>query len=55
MKELKEPCKSSIANNKCLGCAGLAEEDWKEPDRCPYAPTVEKSIEQIKLNLGMEK
>lgn len=51
-QELKEPCKSVIANNRCLGCVGLAEEDWIPPIKCPYLPSAEESIKQIKLNLG---
>lgn len=52
MKELKEPCKSAIANKRCLGCVGLAEKDWKEPQKCPYLPTAEDTIKTIKENLG---
>ena len=55
MRELKEPCKSAIENKKCLGCVGLAEKDWKEPQKCPYLPTAEDSIKQIKLNLGIQE
>lgn len=36
MRELKEPCKSSLKEGKCLGCTGLAEKDWVEPKQCPY-------------------
>ena len=50
--ELKEPCKSAIANNRCLGCTGLGEPDWKEPKECPYLPKAEDYIKQIKFNLG---
>jgi len=52
MRELKEPCKSAIANNRCRGCVGLAEIDWQEPQKCPYLITTHENIEQIKLNLG---
>ena len=55
MKELQEPCKSAIANNKCIGCTGLGESDWKEPKECPYIPKAIDYIKQIKLNLGVEK
>lgn len=50
--ELIENCKKAIANNRCLGCVGLAEKDWTPPIKCPYLPSAEGSIEQIKLNLG---
>ena len=55
MKELKEPCKSAIANKKCLGCAGLAEQDWKEPVKCPYITTAQDYISQIHRNLGIQE
>ena len=49
--ELIENCKRAIAENRCLGCVGLAEKDWILPKKCPYLPSAEKSIKQIKLNL----
>ena len=52
MKELKDPCKSAIKNNRCLGCTGLSELDWIEPKECPYLPKAEEYIKQIKINLG---
>lgn len=52
MRELKEPCKTAIANKRCLGCTGLGEPDWIEPKKCPYIATAEDYIKQIKLNLG---
>lgn len=55
MRELKEPCKSAIEKGKCLGCTGLGESDWKEPEECPYLPKTIDYIKQIKLNLGVEK
>ena len=53
-KELKEPCKTLIEKGQCLGCVGLAEEDWHENKDCIYArvPKAKESIEQIKINLG---
>ena len=45
MRELKEPCRSSLKEGKCLGCTGLAEKDWVEPKQCPY---IDKE-EQISL------
>nr|DAK60697.1 MAG TPA: hypothetical protein [Caudoviricetes sp.] len=54
-KELKEPCKSLIEKNICLGCTGLGEEDWKEPKKCSGIPKAEDSIRQIFLNLGVER
>ena len=55
MKELKEPCKNAIANKRCMGCVGLAELDWKEPEKCPYLPTVQESINKIWNNLGIQE
>ena len=49
--ELIERCKRAIAENRCLGCTGLAEKDWIPPKKCPYLPSAEESIKQIKLNL----
>ena len=54
-QELKEPCKSAIANNRCLGCVGLAERDWIPPIKCPYLPSAEESIARIKQNLGVQE
>ena len=56
-RELKEPCKSAIKNNKCLGCTGLAEENWREPVNCQYArtPSVQESLNQIWINLGVQE
>jgi len=55
MRELKEPCKTAIANKRCLGCTGLGEPGWQEPKRCPYLATADDYIKQIKLNLGGKK
>lgn len=54
-KELKEPCKTNIEKSICLGCVGLAEEDWKEPEKCLFTPKARDSIEQIFLNLGVDR
>ena len=35
-KKLKGICKVAIETGMCLGCAGLAENDWIEPEQCPY-------------------
>lgn len=53
--ELTENCKRAIAENRCLGCVGLAEKDWIPPKRCPYLPTAEESIARIKENLGIQE
>jgi len=52
---LKEPCKSAIEQGRCRGCVGLAEIDWEEPAKCPYLPTAQDSIRQIKINLGIQE
>ena len=54
-QELIERCKKAITEQRCLGCVGLAEKDWIPPERCPYLPSAEESIKQIKLNLGGNK
>lgn len=53
--ELTESCKRAIAENRCLGCVGLAEKDWIPPKKCPYLPSAEDSIKQIKENLGIQE
>ena len=53
--ELIENCKRAIAENRCLGCVGLAEKDWIPPKKCPYLPSAEESIAKIKENLGIQE
>lgn len=53
--ELTESCKRTIAENRCLGCVGLAENDWIPPKKCPYLPSAEDSIAKIKENLGIQE
>lgn len=36
-KELKEPCKSLIAKNKCLGCNRLEDPNFTGDKNCKYA------------------
>ncbi len=49
MEKLKGKCKKALEEGKCLGCVGLAEEDWQEPKECEYI----KEAEQLKI--GGEK
>ncbi len=35
-KELTGICERALKEGKCLGCTGLAEENWVEPKQCPY-------------------
>ena len=53
--ELTESCKRAIAENRCLGCVGLAEKDWIPPKKCPYLPSAEESINRIWNNLGVQE
>lgn len=53
--ELTENCKRAIAENRCLGCVGLAEKDWIPPKKCPYLPSAEESIAKMKENLGIQE
>lgn len=53
--ELTENCKRAIEENRCLGCVGLAEEDWIPPKKCPYLPSAEESIAKMKENLGIQE
>ena len=50
-KELQEPCKSAIEKGLCLGCVGLAEENWHENKDCIYA-RVPKAKESNNRNKG---
>ena len=36
-KELKEPCKSLIEKEKCLGCERLADPNFTGDKNCKYA------------------
>lgn len=57
MEELKGFCKYAIEQKRCLGCTGLAEDDWQEPESCIWADkkkTAEESITKIKDNLGIQ-
>ncbi len=49
-RELKEPCKSAIAENRCLGCIGLGEKDWKEPVKCKYLEEEKKYNKDWRIN-----
>lgn len=55
MKPLPEKCKKAITEQRCLGCVGLAEEDWIPPQQCLYLSTAEESIAKIKQNLGIQE
>lgn len=51
-KELKGICKEAIEKEWCLGCVGLVENDWKEPEQCLYISKKEHnqlSIEQLRI------
>ncbi len=52
-KKLKGFCKVAIETGMCLGCVGLAEEDWIEPEQCLYVfkkvDLKEKKYNQLKL------
>lgn len=53
MKELVDSCKKAIAENRCLGCTALGDENFVGNYNCKYSKTqtAEESIKQIKLNL----
>lgn len=36
MKELKEPCKSAIKEERCLGCCQLENPDFTGDKECKY-------------------
>ena len=41
--------------NLCLGCVGLTEVDWQEPEKCPYADCTQDIINSIFRQLGVDK
>lgn len=53
MKQLIEKCRKAIAENRCLGCTALENENFAGNSDCEYSKTrtAEESIMQIKLNL----
>ena len=55
-KELKDPCKTLIEKELCLGCNKLELPDFQGDIKCTHAknPTAEESIKQIKLILGVK-
>ena len=54
-KELNDPCKTLIENEKCLGCNKLELPSFQGDINCTHTkkPTAKESIEQIKLILGI--
>lgn len=57
MKQLIESCRKAIDNGICLGCQALEDPNFIGNINCKYGkiPTVEESIRQIKINLGIEE
>lgn len=54
-KELKEPCKSAIEKQRCLGCNLLELEDFESNPDCKYIKfTLRDSINQINKVLGTQ-
>lgn len=53
--ELIETCKKAIAEERCLGCTGIEDKNYRGNPNCIYSkiPTAEESIKQIKINLGI--
>lgn len=52
-KELKEPCKSALANGRCLGCTALESPDFESNNNCIY---LDNPITYMKIlfNIGEE-
>ena len=42
-KELKEPCRSAIAEGRCTGCNRLELEEFEGKEDCKYGKKVEYS------------
>ena len=43
MKELKEPCKTLIKTNRCLGCNRLELDYFEGDDKCVYARSIKNN------------
>ena len=54
---LIESCKRAIESGRCLGCQALEDINFKGNNDCIYnkTPSAEKSIEKIKINLGIQE
>lgn len=39
-KEIEEPCKSAIAEGRCLGCSKLELDEFKGDKECKYGRRV---------------
>lgn len=57
MKQLKDPCKSAIANGWCLGCQAMEDENFIGNPNCRFnkRPTSKESINSIFKNLGVDR
>ena len=56
-RQLIESCRKAIENSRCLGCTALEDENFIGNINCKYSkiPTVQESIKQIKINLGIQE
>ena len=53
-KELKEPCKTMITLEKCLGCNKLELPFFEADKNCKYAKDYLQEGKQIRINLNGE-
>ena len=56
-RQLIESCRKAIEDGRCLGCTALEDENFIGNINCKYSkiPTVQESIKQIKINLGIQE
>lgn len=49
MKELIESCKKAIAENRCLGCQGLEDKNYRGNPNCKFSKEiyVQEKIDEI--------
>ena len=54
--ELTENCKRAIAENRCLGCTALEDNNFRGNPNCRYSklPTAKDSLKIIKENIQLE-
>lgn len=50
-RELKEPCKTMIATERCLGCNKLELTFFEADKNCKYAKDYLQEGKQIRINL----
>ncbi len=53
MKQLIEKCRKAIAENRCLGCTALENENFAGNSDCEYSKT--RTAEESMRQIGVDK